>query len=173
MMITEDEYRHAQQRAAAMIRESGVVITASEAQSIEVVDFGLSRLAVEGVQVLTFFATERVSVKVLALFPGQTEPEHWHPPVGDDAGKEETLRVVFGELFLFVSGEDTLRRGRVPQGKEAFYTSRSEIVLAPGDQITLPPGTKHWFQVPESGADRKSTRLNSSHIPLSRMPSSA
>ena len=31
--------------------------------------------------------------------------------------------------------------------------------------------TLNWFT--QSGGDRKSTRLNSSHIPLSRMPSSA
>ena len=33
-------------------------------------------------------------------------------------------------------------------------------------------GQKVWFETGE-GPDRKSTRLNSSHIPLSRMPSSA
>ena len=34
------------------------------------------------------------------------------------------------------------------------------------------PKTRHWLPTREYG-DRKSTRLNSSHIPLSRMPSSA
>ena len=37
-------------------------------------------------------------------------------------------------------------------------------------------GTAHYYDVVVNGevnADRKSTRLNSSHIPLSRMPSSA
>ena len=33
--------------------------------------------------------------------------------------------------------------------------------------------TKLWKKEPEERTDRKSTRLNSSHIPLSRMPSSA
>ena len=151
-MITESEYRYAQRRAAQMIREAGVVITEEEADSVEVVDFGLSRLAVEGVQVLTLFATERVSAKVLTLFPNQTEPEHWHPPVGNDSGKEETLRVISGEVFLFIPGCDTLCRGAVPLGKDASYTARHEIVLGPGGQFTLPPGTKHWFQAPADGA---------------------
>jgi len=75
-MITRSEYRHAQQRAAAMIREAGIAVSDREAGAIEVVDFGLSNLAAEGVQVLTFFATERVSAKVLVLFPRQTAPEH-------------------------------------------------------------------------------------------------
>ena len=38
------------------------------------------------------------------------------------------------------------------------------------DQITMLFKDKNWNLV---GSDRKSTRLNSSHIPLSRMPSSA
>ena len=151
-MIAESEYRQAQQRAAQMIRDAGVVITKDEADAVEVVDFGLSRLNVEGVQVLTLLATERVSAKVLALFPSQTEPEHWHPPVNDDPGKEETLRVISGEVFVFVPGNGGLCRGWVPAGKDDVYTARHEIVLKPGDQITLPPGAKHWFQAPDSGA---------------------
>lgn len=151
-MIVESEYRYAQRRAAQMIREAGVVITEEEADSVEVVDFGLSCLAVEGVQVLTLFATERVSAKVLTLFPHQTEPEHWHPPVGDDPGKEETLRVISGEVFLFIPGDDTICRGSVPPGKEAVYTARHEIALRPGNQFTLPPGTRHWFHAPAEGA---------------------
>jgi len=151
-MITQSEYQQAQQQAARMIRDAGVVITDEEADAVEVVDFGLSRLDVEGVQVLTLFATERVSAKVLAVFPDQTEPEHWHPPVDDDPGKEETVRVIAGELFLFIPGENTLRCGWVPPGKDSVYTARKEIILKPGDQITLPPGTKHWFQAPAGGA---------------------
>lgn len=151
-MISETEYKAVQKRAARMIREAGVVITEEEARLIEVVDFGLSRLAIEGVQVLTLLATERISAKVLAIFPNQTEPEHWHPPVGDDPGKEETLRVISGQVFVFIPGDGRIERGWVPEGKQSVYTSRREIILKPGDQITLPPGTKHWFQAPDGGA---------------------
>lgn len=86
-MIKRSDYVQAQQRAAEMIRHAGVRVTDQEAAAIEVVDFGLNHLEQEGVQVLTLFATERVSAKVLVLFPRQTEPEHWHPPVGTDPGK--------------------------------------------------------------------------------------
>ncbi len=27
-----------------------------------------------------------------------------------------------------------------------------EVILEPGDQLVLPAGTKHWFQVGEKGA---------------------
>lgn len=151
-MIRRTEYEQAQQRAAAMIRAAGIQLTEAEAARIEVVDFGLSRLAVEGVQVFTMFATGRISAKVLVLLPHQTEPEHWHPPVGDDPGKEETIRVISGELNFYVPGEDTLRHGWIPAGKEHCYTCRHEIVMKPCDQLTLPPNTKHWFQAPASGA---------------------
>jgi len=71
-MITRAEQKKAQERAAQMIRESGIRITDEEAGKIEVVDFGLSHLDIEGVQVLTLVQTERISVKVLAMLPNQT-----------------------------------------------------------------------------------------------------
>jgi len=135
-----------------MIRDSGIRITDEEAEKVDVVDFGLSHLEIEGVQVLTLVQTHRISVKVLALFPNQTEPEHWHPPVGDDPGKEETIRVVAGRVYFYVEGENTLNQGFLLKGKERYYTLKHEIVLKPGDQITFQPGEKHWFQAREEGA---------------------
>ncbi|MGH7958786.1 MAG: D-lyxose/D-mannose family sugar isomerase [Opitutaceae bacterium] len=151
-MIKRSEYARAQRQASDMIRQAGIQLTEAEAAKIDVVDFGLSQLAVEGVQVFTMFATDRISAKVLVMFPNQTEPEHWHPPVGNDPGKEETIRVISGTLHFYIPGPDTLGHGWVPAEKEACYTCRHEIVMQPCDQLTLPPGTKHWFQAPESGA---------------------
>src|SRR3954467_15223161 len=101
-----------------MIRDAGIALTEMEASRIDIVDFGLSRLEIEGVQVLTFFATERISAKVLVMFPHQTEPEHCDPPVGADPGKEETIRVIAGTVYFFLHGEPSLRDGWVPAGKE-------------------------------------------------------
>ena len=43
-----------------------------------------------------------------------------------------------------------------------------------GDSIAINPTyVQAVFIAPQGDLDRKSTRLNSSHIPLSRMPSSA
>lgn len=151
-MITRKEYQEAQSRAAALIKKSGIRITPEEEGRIEVADFGLNNLAKEGAQILTFFNTKRVSAKVIALFPYQTEPEHWHVAVEDDPGKEETIRVVDGTVYFYIPGDDTLKHGRIPEGKEEYYTVRHEVVLKPGDQITLQPGTKHWFQAGAEGA---------------------
>ena len=145
-MITRGEYEAARRRAADLIREAGIVLTDAEAQSIEVADFGLGRLGREGAQILTVVQTERISVKVLVLFAGQTEPEHWHPRVADDPGKEETVRVVSGRLHFFREGDGLADDDAIPEGKRKVYTCRREVVMRPGDQITLPPGEKHWFQ---------------------------
>ena len=151
-MISREQQKAAQKQAADMIRQAGITISDKEAESIEVVDFGLSNIEKEGVQVLTLVETERISVKVLVMLPDQTEPEHWHPPVADDPGKEETIRVIAGTVYFYVAGEDTFEEGFIVEGKDNCYIMRKEIVMKPGDQLTLAPGEKHWFQAREDGA---------------------
>jgi D-lyxose ketol-isomerase len=150
-MLMKQQQQQARRQASEMIGRAGIHVTDQEAEGIEVVDFGLSRLEKEGVQVLTLVQTERISVKVLALFPNQTEPEHWHPPVAGDPGKEETVRVISGTLYFYIPGENTFKEGFLVKGKEHCYTMRHEIVMRPGDQITLAPGVKHWFQARDEG----------------------
>jgi len=150
-MLMKQQQQQARRQAGEMIGRAGIHVTDQEAEGIEVVDFGLSRLEKEGVQVLTLVQTERISVKVLALFPNQTEPEHWHPPVAGDPGKEETVRVISGTLYFYIPGENTFKEGFLVKGKEHCYTMRHEIVMRPGDQITLAPGVKHWFQARDEG----------------------
>jgi D-lyxose ketol-isomerase len=150
-MLMKQQQQQARRAAGEMIGRAGIHVTDQEAEGIEVVDFGLSRLEKEGVQVLTLVQTERISVKVLALFPNQTEPEHWHPPVAGDPGKEETVRVISGTLYFYIPGENTFKEGFLVKGKEHCYTMRHELVMRPGDQITLAPGVKHWFQARDEG----------------------
>ena len=151
-MISRSEQRAARQRAAQMIRTAGIHLSGEEVDKIEVVDFGLSQLEVEGIQVFTMVNTDRLAAKVLVLFPNQTEPEHWHPQVGDDPGKQETIRHIWGDLRFYVEGPENLEQGFVVDGKEDVYTLRHELVLDPGDQLTFEPYDKHWFQGGERGA---------------------
>jgi D-lyxose ketol-isomerase len=151
-MLARKEFNEAQLKAAEMIKNAGIKTTEAEIGKIDVADFGLSHLATEGAQIITFFSTDRVSAKVIALFPNQTLPEHWHPPVSDDPGKEETVRVVDGTVYLYLPGEENMRHGVIPEGKDACYTVRHELVMKPGDQITLQPNTKHWFQAGNEGS---------------------
>jgi D-lyxose ketol-isomerase len=151
-MLTKAEYTTSQSRAAAMIRESGICITDEEAEKVEVADFGLSRLGTEGAQVLTLVASNRIAVKIIVLFPNQTLPEHWHPRVGEDPGKEETVRVISGTLRFYIPGDENMSEGFIPAGQEETYTMHHELILKPGEQITLEPGVKHWLQAAEEGA---------------------
>jgi D-lyxose ketol-isomerase len=121
------------ERAAAMLEEAGIVLTPEERERIEVADFGLGRLEEVGLQIVVYVNTDRVCAKELVMFPRQTCPEHRHPPVEGEPGKEETFRVRRGVVHLHVEGHD-------------------EIVLRPGEQFTIPPDTLHWFQAGEEGA---------------------
>lgn len=151
-MLTRKEYSIAQKRAAKMIAKSGIKITEEEKNRISVADFGLSNLDLEGGQILTFFNTERISTKVIALFPRQTLPEHWHPSIGDNPGKEEVIRVITGTLYFYCPGEENMVFGKLPIRKDKFYTARHEKVMHPGDQFIIEPGVIHWFQAGDEGS---------------------
>lgn len=151
-MITVKQQEEGRRAAAALIRRARIPVSDHEERSIEVTDFGLSRPDIEGAQILTWLQTERIGVKVIALLPGQTLPEHWHPRIGEDPGKEETVRHVFGELYVYTDGPDTVSIGRIPAGKESVYTCRHELVLVPGEQMTFQPLSRHWFQAGPAGA---------------------
>lgn len=151
-MITRKEFIEARDRAAQMMCDAGIIINQNEIDGMDVADFGLNDLMVEGGQMLSFFNTSRVSAKVIALFPGQTLPEHWHTALGEDPGKEETIRVVWGTLYLCQEGQNTLKAAKIPKGKDNCYTAREESVMTAGNQITLEPGIKHWFQAGPEGA---------------------
>jgi D-lyxose ketol-isomerase len=119
--------------AASMLADAGIVLTAPECEGIEVADFGLGRLDEVGLQIVVYVNTDRVCAKELVLFPRQRCPEHRHPPVDGDPGKEETFRVRRGLVQLHVEGA-------------------GDIVLAPGEQYTIPPNTLHSFEAGDEGA---------------------
>jgi len=125
-------HSEARARAAEMLAGAGIVLTAEERDAIEVTDLGLGRLEEIGLQIVVYVNTERVCAKELVMLPRQICPEHRHPPVGDDPGKEETFRCRTGSVTLHVAGE--------------------EVVLHPGEQFTIPPDTLHWFQAGDEGA---------------------
>jgi D-lyxose ketol-isomerase len=123
----------ARERAAAMLAEAGIVLTPLEREQIEIADFGLGRLDEVGLQIVVYVNTDRVCAKELVLFPHQRCPEHRHPPVADEPGKEETFRVRRGVVRLHVEGA-------------------GDIVLGPGEQYTIAPNTLHSFEAGDEGA---------------------
>ena len=152
-MITREQYEEARRRTLEMLEEAGIVVTPEERERIEVADMGLGELERIGLQILTYVNTKRVCAKELVLFPGQTCPEHRHPPVEGEPGKEETFRCRLGEVYLYVPGEPTPDpKAVIPRGREEYFTVRREVVLRPGEQFTIPPDTLHWFQAGPEGA---------------------
>lgn len=141
------------QKTVEYLEKAGIILTDEEKEKIEIADMGLGDLMTEGLQLFTYVNTSRYCAKELVLFPRQTCPEHRHPPVMGEPGKEETFRCRWGTVYLYVEGEETPTIQAVPpKGKEAYYTARHEIVLKPGEQYTIPPNTNHWFQAGPEGA---------------------
>ena len=147
------KFQAAQKRAQDVLSRAGIVLTPAEASQIEVADLGLNRLAEEGLELVTYINNDRYCAKELVLFPGQTCPEHRHPPVDGNPGKQETFRCRSGEVWLYVEGEPAPSiRAQVPEASRPYYTVFHEIALRPGEQYTIPPNTLHWFQGGPEGA---------------------
>lgn len=153
MAITRQEYNKAKERAVKMFDDAGIVLTDEEKECLEVSDFGLGRLHEFGLQLVIYQNTERVSAKDIVMFPGQICPEHYHPPIGSNPGKEETFRCRAGEMYINIPGEPTKDpKSKLPKDKVDCITVHHEVILKPGDQLLLEPGTKHWFQAGPEGA---------------------
>ena len=147
------EPEEGQAKAAELLTNVGIVLTDEETENIEIAEFGLDELERTGLELVVYVNTDRYCAKELVLFPGQTCPEHLHPPVGGEPGKMETFRCRWGKVWLYVEGEPAQNvQATVPLGSEAFYTVFQEIELNPGQQYTIPPGTLHWFQAAAGGA---------------------
>jgi D-lyxose ketol-isomerase len=152
-MITAEQQEAARRRSREYLERAGIVLTPREAAGIEIADMGLGELETTGLQLVVYVNTQRCCAKELVLFPRQTCPEHRHPPVGGEPGKEETFRCRWGTVYLYVAGPPVAHpQARPPAGREQTYTVAHEIVLHPGEQYTIPPDTLHWFQAGDEGA---------------------
>jgi D-lyxose ketol-isomerase len=152
-VITQQHYQKTVEKTVELLEKAGIVITPEEKGRIEVADFGLNELEKTGLEIITYVNTERVCAKEIMMFPHQTCPEHLHPPVSGQLGKEETFRCRWGTVYLYIPGPAAASPAcQPPAGSEAYYKVQHEVVLRPGDQYTLMPGTWHWFQAGPEGA---------------------
>ena len=164
--LTPQHVMTLRQRTAAQLASAGIVLTPTEVDSIEIADCGLGAIDRIGLQLITYINTERCCAKELVLFANQLFPEHRHPPVGADPGKEETFRCRQGEVYLYVEGIATVNpRGAPPPERAAYFTAWHEVILRPGEQYTLQPNIKHWFQAGPDGCivSEFSTRSTGEH----------
>lgn len=152
--MQNSRYEQIRLETVAMLNHVGIVTSTQEAPQMEITDFGLGDVRTVGLQLLTYVNNDRYCAKQLVLLPSQTCPEHRHPPVNGDEGKMETFRCVSGHVWLYVEGHPSTYSisGKIPQIRGEYYTVFSEIELNPGDQYTISPDTRHWFQADGQGA---------------------
>jgi D-lyxose ketol-isomerase len=153
MAISKNEYQAAKNRAMDIYHKAGIVITEAEEKDLEVADFGLGELDKIGVELVMYVNTERVCAKEVVLLPWQICPEHCHPAVQGQTGKEETFRCRWGEVYLYVAGKPTASpKALLPEERQQYFTVWHEVLLQPGDQFTVAAGRLHWFQGGPEGA---------------------
>ncbi|MBX8935513.1 D-lyxose/D-mannose family sugar isomerase [Enterococcus gilvus] len=140
-------------RVVKMFQDSGIAFTKQEIAGIDYADFGLDRIEIEGLNLIVYENNDRYCAKEMVLLPGQTCPEHLHPPRNGEEGKRETFRCRKGTVYLYVEGEKIPSvHSALPKGQEKYYTVMHEVVLHAGEQYTIEPNTKHWFQAGSEGA---------------------
>lgn len=146
-----------QEKIRAIFKNSGIAFTRQELDGIEYADFGLENIEEEGLNLIVYVNNDRYCAKEMVLLPRQTCPEHRHPRRGlklEIEGKEETFRVRYGKVYLYVEGEENVQEisAKIPEKSKEWYTIQHEIVLEAGEQYTIIPDTLHWFQAAEEGA---------------------
>jgi len=155
-MISKEKKQEIIKKALEYFKKADIIISEKEKENIEVADFGLNEIEITGLEILVYVNTERVCAKELVMLPNQTCPEHCHPAVEGELGKEETFRCRYGKVFLYVDsidGEEIKnRKTNPPDAPAGSYNVFNEIELNPGEQYTLYPNTRHWFKSGPDGA---------------------
>ena len=131
-----------------------------------------------------FFVNDPSTTEIYALSLHAALPISWLYPVSQSVG----MNVDLGMNLHYFAGQIAVEstQGRVVQNYRSaipmFYASALFDLPFKGLSARIDGGSQinvQWdklftsFDYKASLRDRKSTRLNSSHIPLSRMPSSA
>ena len=147
--MKRSEYVRMEKLARDYFKKANIVVR--EDEPVEVADFGLGMVEKVGLQLCVYINTERVCAKEMVLLPHQTCPEHKHVDSYGQQGKEETFRCRYGKVYLYVEGEGKKDEigALLPETDTTVY---HEIVLNPGEQYTIMPGTLHWFTSGDEGA---------------------
>ncbi|WP_289942925.1 D-lyxose/D-mannose family sugar isomerase [Tetragenococcus halophilus] len=136
--------------------KSKIVLTNEEIAKIDYTDFGLNNWDEEGLNLILYVNNDRYCAKEMALLPNQTCPEHMHPDWKGNVGKQETFRCRWGDVYLYIEDSKSLNLEndeiKLPEKNSQYYTASKGYYLTAGEQYTIPPKTKHWFQAGDRGA---------------------
>ncbi len=149
-----EQAKRLRKRTREFLKKAHIAVTKEEAEIIEIADFGLNDVRNMGLELIVYQNNDRYCAKELVLFPRQTCPEHRHPPIDDrNIGKQETFRCRWGEVYLYVEGDPSEKpKAKIPARYDKHFTVWHEVLLRPGEQYTIPPNTRHWFQAGTKGA---------------------
>lgn len=149
--MKRSDYERCKNKALEFYAKAGIALTDAEKENVEVAEFDLGVVDNVGLELITYVNTDRVCAKEMVLFPEQSCPEHWHVPTNGQEGKEETFRCRYGKVYLYVDGEGCREdiQAKLPLTPVTVF---HEVILNPGEQYTIYPGTKHWFQGGPDGA---------------------
>ncbi len=152
--MKKEEVEKIREKACQILKNAHIVLTEEEQKNMEVADCGFDDIENLGLQAVTYVNTDRYCAKEIILLPEQFLPEHRHPPISkDNRGKQETFRCRWGKVLLYVEGEPTPGpKAKISDKYRSYLTAWKEVELRPGDQYTITPDTKHWFQAGEKGA---------------------
>ncbi len=149
--MKKSDYEKQVKAALELYEKAGIVLSEEEKNSVEVIDFNQGMVEQLGLQLVVYVNTKRVCAKEMVLLPEQSCAEHWHVPSYGMEGKEETFRCRYGKVYLYVEGEGSKENisAKLPPSEVSVF---HEIILNPGEQYTIMPETKHWFQGGPEGA---------------------
>lgn len=152
-MLSLKEQRDIRKNAMKYFDKAGIVLSEKEkAKKLKIFDYNTGDFYKMGMVIVTFINTKRYCGKYVLFFPGQCCGEHWHPNIGGKKGKEETLRVLYGQAYAYGDGTPTKKiKAKIPEGKEGNFSSKHEVILNPGDQYTVGLNEKHWWQASPMG----------------------
>jgi D-lyxose ketol-isomerase len=146
-MLDADQVREIRRQVVEMVEDrAGFRLSETEKANIAVVGFGEEDFFDWGAAAIDTIIAPRYGGRLIVFFPNQRFPEHWHPDVDGVPGKEETFRVLWGQVTIYCPGEPSPNASsHIPAGKEAMFTSRHEVVLRPGEQATAALHDRHWL----------------------------
>lgn len=153
MSNVDDQYK---KEVISFYEKADIALSDKEIDNIDYADFSLNNIREEALNLIVYVNNDRYCAKEMVLLPNQTCPEHLHPSIDGRPGKQETFRCRWGKVYLYVEGDGELNENEIrvplPQKNKEYYTASKEIVLAPGDQYTIDPDTRHWFRAGAEGA---------------------
>ena len=135
----------------------------------------LSQLQLEQVKAAL---TQDLKAKGVSIQSGLLEPalqagENWSPNEEDYAALRKAITGYLLSPFSEVPFEDQAKAAEVVDSITTALRGQGTLLTTSELEALLRPQIQTPYPEDVRSLDRKSTRLNSSHIPLSRMPSSA